>query len=120
MDVPRFFGETSGDRPKRVGDYLVGDYIAEGGMGEVHGGVHVEQNVLVAIKFAKRELLATASGVIRFQNEIAAISRLHHPNIVRVFPSTWDGVRPDFVMSCWREVSRIPRIVAPMRHLSAR
>jgi hypothetical protein len=85
-------------RGERVGDYVLGERIDGGGMGEIYLGTHVETGLAVAIKFARPELLATADGVALFRNEINTMSRLRHPNIARVFPSACHGRKPYFVM----------------------
>jgi serine/threonine protein kinase len=85
-------------RGERIGDYVLGEWIGGGGMGEIFLATHVETRVAVAIKFARPELLATPDGIAIFRNEINTISRLNHPNIARVYPSTCDGGRQYFVM----------------------
>jgi hypothetical protein len=82
----------------RIGDYVLGERIGGGGMGEVFLGTHVETRVAVAIKFARPELLAAEDGIAIFRNEINTVSRLSHPNIARVFSSACHGVQPYFVM----------------------
>jgi hypothetical protein len=83
---------------ERVGDYVLREKIGEGGMGEIFLATHVDTGMLVAIKRAKPALLATPEGAALFRNEIKAISRLDHPHIARVFPSTRETGRPYFVM----------------------
>ena len=84
--------------PARLGDYVLGEKLGEGGMGEIFPGTHAHTGMLVAIKRAKPALLATPEGAALFRNEINAISRLDHPHIARVFPSTHEAGRPYFVM----------------------
>lgn len=83
---------------ERVGDYVLRTKIGEGGMGEIVLATHVDTGMLVAIKRAKPALLAMPEGAALFRNEINAISRLDHPHIARVFPSTQATGRPYFVM----------------------
>jgi hypothetical protein len=85
-------------RGERIGDYLLGDWIGGGGMGDIFLATHVETRALFAIKFARPELLATPDGIAIFRNEINTLSRLNHPNIARVFPSACHGGRQYFVM----------------------
>jgi hypothetical protein len=85
-------------RGERIGDYVLGERIGGGGMGEIFLATHVETRAAVAIKFARPELLATPDGIAIFRNEIDTISRLNHPNIARVFPSACHGGRQYFVM----------------------
>jgi len=118
----------------RIGDYVLVDKISEGGMGEVYVARHTQTGMPVALKLAKRALLATPDGLALFRNEINALSRLTHDNIARVFPSTHDDARPYFVMELFeggtledrrnRELYRYPRravelilqIAAGIRH----
>lgn len=83
---------------ERVGDYVLREEIGKGGMGEVFIATHVHTGMCVAIKRANPELLATPHGVAIFRNEISAISRLDHPHVVHVFPSSQETGRPYFVM----------------------
>jgi serine/threonine protein kinase len=95
LDGARATLEPQGER---VGDYVLGEVIGCGGMGEIFQATHIETEVAVAIKFARPELLAAADGVALFRNEINTMSRLSHPNIARIFPSAWHDPRPYFVM----------------------
>jgi hypothetical protein len=85
-------------RGERIGDYVLGAKIGGGGMGEIFLATHVETRVVVAIKFARPELLATPDGAAIFRNEINIVSRLNHPNIARVFPCACHDGRLYFVM----------------------
>jgi hypothetical protein len=82
----------------RIGDWVLGEQIGGGGMGEIFLATHVETRVAYAIKFPKPELLATPDGIAIFRNEINIISRLNHANIARVFPSARHGGPQYFVM----------------------
>ncbi len=53
-------------------------------MGEVWKGVHVAQNVPVAIKIIKGEAMRRADHVEAFGNEVRAVAGLDHPGIVVV------------------------------------
>jgi serine/threonine protein kinase len=74
--------EPSGSR--RIGGYSVQRELGRGGMGAVYLAEHNETHEKVALK----ELLITAAAdpiaVQRFLQEGAVMSRLTHPNIVRV------------------------------------
>jgi serine/threonine-protein kinase len=68
-----------------AGRYEVHAAIAEGGMGRVYRGVQRTLERPVAIK-RMHPHLATAPGVVsRFMGEARLVSRLSHPNIVKVF-----------------------------------
>jgi hypothetical protein len=68
-----------------AGRYVVHAAIAEGGMGRVYRGVQRTLERPVAIKRMLPHL-ATAPGVVsRCMGEARLVSRLSHPNIVKVF-----------------------------------
>jgi eukaryotic-like serine/threonine-protein kinase len=92
---------SAGDRERvaeRVGDYVLREKIGEGGMGEIYLATHAQTGMLVAVKFARAAVLATPEGAALFRNEINTTSRLDHPNIARVFPSTQETGLRYFVM----------------------
>jgi len=68
-----------------LGPFVLQHVIGRGGMGEVWRGMHVEQQVPVAIKVLTA--VGTADPVFAscFQNEVLAATTLDHPTIVQVF-----------------------------------
>src|SRR5262249_2810930 len=68
-----------------LGQYLVLERLGEGGTGQVFKARHLNRDRVVALKVIRRELLADAEVVQRFQREIQLISALAHPNVVRAF-----------------------------------
>jgi hypothetical protein len=83
---------------RKLGPYIVGPKIGQGGMGAVYRGRHVAMKKPVAIK-----LLTTdrhdPRDVIRFEREIDVTSRLASPNTVAVYDCgrTAEG-KPYYVM----------------------
>jgi tRNA A-37 threonylcarbamoyl transferase component Bud32 len=65
----------------RLGRYEILGRLAEGGMGAVFKARHVELGKVVALKVLPADQLDEVR-VARFKNEIRAIGRLDHPNIV--------------------------------------
>jgi len=57
--------------------------IGEGGFGQVWSGTRTDTGERVAIKVLHFELIQSHDAMTRFQRELAAIDRLHHPNVVR-------------------------------------
>jgi serine/threonine-protein kinase len=67
-----------------LGRFQVQSKIGEGGMGAVYRAVQTSMDRPVAIKILLRNLVKDDRFVQRFQNEALAVSRLAHPNTVRV------------------------------------
>ncbi len=68
-----------------VGPFFLDEPIGKGGMGEVWCGRHTTQGLPVAVKVLTQEGARKPLYVKSFHNEVAAICRLHHEGIVRVF-----------------------------------
>lgn len=67
-----------------LGDYELIEPMGVGGMGKVFKAKHTKTGELVAIKTLPEEFYGDASYEIRFKREADAISRLDHPNILRL------------------------------------
>jgi serine/threonine protein kinase len=81
------------------GRYLVGDVLAEGGMGVVCLGQHMELGQRVAIKFLRNDISDRPSVVQRFLNEGRAAACLKSEHVVRVMDvGQLDSGRPYLVM----------------------
>ena len=70
--------------PERFGVWKRLERVGAGGMGEVYLARHAETGQLAAIKLVRHDQLCFESARARFEREIEAVSRLHHPGIVRV------------------------------------
>src|SRR5688572_7998664 len=71
--------------PRRLdGRFEVRALIARGGMGEVYEGFDRALNQAVAIKILAPKLLSDPELRARFRREAEALSKLVHPNIVKV------------------------------------
>jgi len=70
--------------PERFGAWNRLERVGVGGMGEVYLARHKETGQLAAIKLVRHDQLCFESARARFEREIEAVSRLHHPGIVRV------------------------------------
>jgi Protein kinase domain len=81
------------------GKYSVDAMFAEGGMGIVCLGKHVQLDQPVAIKFLRRALAGRPSVVQRFLNEARALAALRSEHVVRVMDvGQLDSGRPYLVM----------------------
>ena len=65
--------------------YQLLEELGRGAMGVVYKARHVDLKKNVALKLLLAGVGATRSHVTRFRREAAAVARLNHPNIVRVF-----------------------------------
>ncbi len=75
-----------------LGPFELHARIARGGMGEVWRGIHIKQQVPVAIKVITAARARRASTQEAFRNEVRAIAGLDHPGVVMVFDH---GVIPE-------------------------
>lgn len=68
-----------------LGSYIVLERLGEGGMGEVFKARHRHLNNLVALKLIHKDRMDNSQAIKRFQREIHAAARLHHPNIILAY-----------------------------------
>jgi eukaryotic-like serine/threonine-protein kinase len=66
-----------------IGPYYVLDKLGQGGLSSVYKGKHREYDNLVAIKMIRPEVFASPEGRQQFLQEVEAMARLDHPNIVQ-------------------------------------
>jgi serine/threonine protein kinase len=66
-----------------VGKYRVLDLLGEGGLSRVFLARHVENNWTVALKVIRPEILTSQAGRQQFLQEMEAMARFDHPNIVQ-------------------------------------
>ncbi len=79
---------------RSIGKYRLKKIIGRGGMGEVWEAYHSGLQRNVALKILRPDQDADPEVVQRFEQEVAAMCRLTHPNTVRVFDYgvTEDGI----------------------------
>jgi serine/threonine-protein kinase len=72
-----------------VAKYRLGRRLGKGGFGVVYEAEHAEDGTRVALKALSVDLTDARSKTAfdRFLNEVAAIQRLRHPNVVQVYDS---------------------------------
>lgn len=75
--------------PERLGPWQIERRIGAGGMGNVYLGVHAETGERAALKVLPAAMAREEGFAQRFSREIAALRKLSHRNIVRLFG---DGV----------------------------
>ena len=69
----------------KIPDFALKKFLGSGGAADVFLAVDLKHSRLVAIKVLARTRFANAVAVRRFIKEAQTISRLHHPNIVRIY-----------------------------------
>ncbi|MBN1130755.1 MAG: serine/threonine protein kinase [Chitinispirillaceae bacterium] len=67
------------------GPYRLGRLIGEGGMGRVYEALHEFMGRPVAIKIINQEHTANKTKAMRFFQEVHALIKLDHPNIVMIY-----------------------------------
>ena len=66
-----------------MGPYRILDRLGQGGLSQVFKAIHSEHDWIVALKVIKPEALANNEGRQQFLQEMEAMARLEHPNIVQ-------------------------------------
>ncbi|QDT00655.1 protein kinase domain-containing protein [Adhaeretor mobilis] len=92
------FGEDEGDGGvavvgsaiKQVGNYVLEGQIGAGGMGDVYKARHKQFDRVRAVKVIKPQFVGRGHGEVisRFYNEIKAVGKLEHKNIVVAIDSS--------------------------------
>ena len=90
----------NGGQELLLDDYLLLDLIGEGGMGRVYRARHRTMDRVVALKVIHPRALRLSGAVPRFRQEMAAVARLDHPQIVRSYDAGESGGRHYLVMEC--------------------
>lgn len=83
---------------KTLGNVLIGDLIARGGMAEVYNGEHVKLNRKVAIKIMRDHVEEDPDSRTRFDREARVVAGLNHPNIIQIFDYDLVDGRPCIIM----------------------
>ncbi|MBK6942739.1 MAG: serine/threonine protein kinase [Planctomycetes bacterium] len=81
-----------------VGPWELLELLGRGGMGVVHRARHRDDGRIAAVKVLPSVQLPTEHEVTRFEREVAAVRRLDHPGIVKVFDSGEDPASRWFAM----------------------
>lgn len=70
-----------------MGDYLILDFLGEGGMGRVLKARHKPSERVVALKLFDKTKDNSGSGLSRFKREVMLAKRMMHPNIIIAYDS---------------------------------
>src|SRR5579859_5889522 len=80
------------------GRYRLIEPLGEGGMGAVWRADHVTLRSHVAVKFLRKELLASDHGLKRFLAEAQAAAKLRSPHVVQILDHGVDDGVPYIAM----------------------
>lgn len=83
---------------EKVGAYILGKQLGQGGMATVYLGHHPQLDREVAIKVMHQNFLDDEGFVARFQREAQIVAKLTHPHIVPVFDFDEHAGQPYLVM----------------------
>ncbi len=86
------------DGGKVFGTYRLGRLIGQGGMGKVYEAVHEIMGRNVAIKVISTKFTEDKNNTARFYQEIRALAKLSHPNIVIIYEAGMINRRHYFAM----------------------
>ena len=100
-----------------VGDFEIGDEIGRGGMGVVYQARQCSLNRRVALKVLPPSLAGDSAMLRRFRNEMSAIARCDHPNVIRILTSGLDSERYFYAMELVQgaDLARVCRSLARLR-----
>ncbi|MBN1760763.1 MAG: serine/threonine protein kinase [Chitinispirillaceae bacterium] len=89
---------TLGEKGDFFGGYRLQRLIGKGGMGKVYEAVHEFTGRKVALKVLTVQFTKERTNVSRFFQEVRALAKLGHPNIVTLFDAGKAGRRYYFAM----------------------
>ncbi len=104
---PKSAGQTSALAGRRdqgledaetLGQYELFERLGAGGMGTVYRAMHVRLKRPAAIKLLCADRIERRDSLARFLDEMEAIGRLDHPNLVRAYDAGEDNGRHFLVM----------------------
>jgi hypothetical protein len=88
MDHPELRDPMVG---KTLGSCLIEERVGRGGMGTVYRALHQDEGRRVALKILAPFLASEPAVVARFLREARSASRIHHPNVVRMWAAAQEG-----------------------------
>lgn len=74
-----------------LGDYVLLDKLGQGGMGMVYRAQHRRMQRTVALKVLPPAIARDEQAIRRFEREVVAAAKLHHPNIVTAYDAREDS-----------------------------
>ena len=83
---------------KTLGNVVIGEMIARGGMAEVYNGMHTTLKRNVAVKIMRDHVEEDPDSRARFDREARVVAGLDHPNVIKIFDYTLVDGRPCLIM----------------------
>jgi len=77
---------------RKLGHYIVKETLGEGGFSKVKLGVHEKTGEKVALKLLKNKSKLTKPIRKQVEREVAAMSQIDHPNVLRMKDVDWECV----------------------------
>src|SRR5579872_2248864 len=74
-----------------LGNYTILEKIGAGGMGQVFKAEHRRMKRIVAVKQLPPAMMKDPAVIARFEREVTAAAKMHHPNIVTAFDADVAG-----------------------------
>lgn len=83
---------------KTLGNVVIGELFARGGMAEVYLGEHTSLNRKVAVKIMREHVDTDPNNQMRFEREARVVASLRHPNIIQIFDYELADGQPCLIM----------------------
>jgi len=112
-------GRSSSSPEKILGtirDYQLLSKVGEGGMGAVYKALHTRLKKVVALKVLPQDKTSNEESLARFEREMEAIGKLHHPNIIGALDAGDEDGQHFLVMELvdGRDLSQILKAFGPL------
>ena len=105
---------------KRAGNYQLEEVLGSGGMGDVYKGRHLQFGRVRAVKVIKPQYVASGNKemIRRFYQEIKAVGRLEHKNIVVAIDSSTPEDRLHYLVMEYIDGVAVNELVEQSDHFS--
>ncbi|MDV6032107.1 MAG: protein kinase [Phycisphaera sp. RhM] len=102
---------------QQLGQYRLIGLLGRGGMGAVYKAEHLRLQMIVAVKVLSDKLSHDRQAIGRFEREMKAVGRIHHPNVVKATDAGVANGKHYLAME-FVEGTDLGRVVASRRWLS--
>ena len=100
----------------QIGVYRIDAVLGDGGMGVVYRAWHTQLDRAVALKLLPKDQLGHPEAVARFRQEMKAVGRLDHPNLVKAHDAGEENGVPFLAMEFLEglDASRVVHRLGPL------